>query len=149
VAPGGAQSFTKTDLTGAFRDRYQHDVDNPNGAQTKDDQPNASQEPIHGAEDLAHGLLILDRVPLFPDVLAGGIKATMVAGHDSVQLILCGFVFFEAARLIVDERNRIPFFWVVSLQREELTHGVKRHKNSDVGGVLFFMPDLGRYADHF
>src|SRR5438445_9003395 len=66
----------------------------------------------------------------------------MVPGHDSVQLILGGFVFFEATRLVVDEGDCIPFFRVVTLQREELTHGVKRHENSDVRGVLFFVPIL-------
>ncbi len=107
----------------------------------------ATEEPIHRRKDLAHGFLIFYGVPFFPRIFSGRIEATVIAGDDTVEFIFGNFVFFEGARLIVDERNGVAFLGVVALKREELAHGVKRDEDADVGGVLFFMSDHGEHAD--
>src|SRR5713226_6212755 len=124
IAVGRAQGLAEANLARALGYRHQHDVDDTDRAQRQGHQPDATQEPVHSREDLPHDLLILYGVPLFPDILALGIEAAVIAGHDLVHLVLGGFVLVEAARLIVDERNRVAFFRVVALEREELAHGI-------------------------
>ena len=115
VAP---KALRRSDLAGALGHRNQHDVDDADRAQRQRDQTYAAEEPIHGGENLAHVFLILNRVPLFPDVFSVGIEAAVVAGNDAVEFSFGGFVFVEAARLIVDERNSVDLLSSCRLSEE-------------------------------
>src|SRR5258708_5335098 len=148
VAVGGPQCLAQPDLAGTLGHRDQHDVDDPDCAQCQCDQTYTTQEPIHRSEDFAHGFLVLYRVPFLPGVLISRVEAAMVAGDNDVEFIFGSFIFIERARLIVDERNRIPFFRIVAFEREEFAHGVKGYEDANVGGVLFLVPNHGQYADH-
>src|ERR1700739_2506868 len=86
AAMGSAESLAQADLVGPLTDGDQHDVDDANRAQGKCDEADAAEEPVHGGENLAHRFLVLDRVPFFPDVCTGGIKAAVMAGHYAIHL---------------------------------------------------------------
>src|SRR6516162_679628 len=73
------QCFAQPDLAGPLRHRNQHDIDDADRPETKRNQAYSAQEPIHCCEDGSHGLLVLNRVPLLPNVIPGRIKSTMIA----------------------------------------------------------------------
>jgi hypothetical protein len=114
VAVGRAQGFAQANLAGTLGDRNQHDVDDPDRPQGQGYQTHAAEEPIHRGEYLAHGFLILHRVPFLPNVFRLGIETPVVASNDAMELVLGGFIFLEGSGLIIDERDCVAFFRVVS-----------------------------------
>ena len=63
-----------------------------------------AEEFVHGIEDGAHHLRLLDRVPAFEGVFIVIIEV-VIAGDDAARLILGEQVFVGNAGLIVEERN--------------------------------------------
>ena len=80
-----AQRLAQSDFARALGHRDQHDVDDANRAQAQRDDSDDAQEPVHGAEDLADFLVVLDRVPVFERVFQFGIES-VAARDDFVQL---------------------------------------------------------------
>ena len=70
-----AQCLAQADLAGTFGHRYQHDVDDADRPQGQSHKPHDTKKIIHGIEDLAYALRILNRVPIFECVFQFGIEA--------------------------------------------------------------------------
>src|SRR4029077_15975788 len=85
AAVGGAQSLAQSDLARALTDRHQHDVHDTNGAQGQGYQSHSAQEHVHGIENLAHHLGLLNRIQVFEGVFVAVVE-TVIAGDALVDV---------------------------------------------------------------
>ena len=145
AAIGGAQSFAKTDLARALRNRYQHDVDHANRAQTKRHQADRPQERVHGIGDFPHHLGAFDGIPIVECIRRLGIEV-MVSCNDGADGFLRFRVLLPRNRLVgyILDRLRIS----VTLHREIDTHRGVRHEQAHVLVVVVPMPDLLHRPNH-
>ncbi len=108
-------------------------------------RPDSAEEFVHGIEDGAHHLCLLDSIPAFEGVFIVIIEV-VIAGDDAARLILGDQVFVGNAGLIVEERNRIVGF--LALDRKIAAHDLKGNVAARVGGVLVAAADALQSADH-
>src|SRR6202030_158449 len=116
AAVGGAQGFEQPDFSRTLADRDQHNVDYANGAQRERNQPHCTQKHVHGVENQADSLGVLNCVPAFKSVLIVIIKV-MIAGYQLANFILRNQVLIGYARLIINEGNRV--LMILALQRKK------------------------------
>ena len=127
VSVGRAQGFAQADLACTFGDCDQHDVDDPNRAECQRYQTYAAEEPIHRGENFSHGLLILHRVPFFPDIFVIWVEAPMIPGHDAVKFSFGGFVIlcFDSVGLVANDSRKYDVrARYEALRGETLPHGI-------------------------
>ena len=74
MALGGADGFEQADLPGPLGDRYEHDVDDADGAEAERDDADAAQEYIHGVEDGPDHFFFFHGVELVEGVFERGSK---------------------------------------------------------------------------
>ncbi len=133
AAVGGAQRLAQADLACALAHRHQHDVDDADRAQRQRDQANSAEEDVHHVEDLAHGLGVLDRVPVLEGVLIVPVEA-VIAGDDLAHFLAREVVLLAHPRAVVEERDRILLLG--ARQRKELVHDGVGQENAIIGGVV-------------
>ena len=107
-------------------------------------RPTPPEKNVHYVEDLAHGLGVLDRVPVFEGVVVAPVEA-MVAGDDLADFLPRQQVLIANPGAIVQERNRI--FFPIGFEREELVHHAVGQKDTVVGRVVVAVSDALHHAD--
>ncbi len=110
----------------------------PIAPRVKRHQSDAAEEDVHHVEDLAHGLGILDRVPIFEGVFVVRIEA-VIAGDDLAHFLAGQLMLVAHPWPVVDERNR--FLLLLAFQREELVHHGVGQEDAIVGGVVVAVSD--------
>src|SRR4051794_37214457 len=91
---------------GALAYRYQHDVNDPDCAQSQRDHSYRAEKHIHDVKNGVHHFRLLDGIPFVEGIHITGIES-VVGANDFMNVILCKLVFGGDARLIFDKGNRV------------------------------------------
>src|SRR5215469_385008 len=116
-----AQRLAEADLRRAFAYRDEHDVDDADGAKAERNNADASEEDIHGREDGADHLHLLDGVPFLERVGERRIETVARSNYAMYGGDGCGGIALLCG-LVLDGRERVAGN-VFALEREELLHG--------------------------
>ena len=82
----GAKRLAQPDLTSAFGDGDEHDVDDADGAESKRNHTDHPEEIVHAVEDLGDAFVVLDGVPVFERFFELGIEA-VASGNNVVDFL--------------------------------------------------------------